>query len=137
VKRELDDALAVLRTAGVRPQRFRPPVGIKNLFLRRALIARKLRCVGWTIRSGDCLGRRSEQVVNNVMKRIRPGAILLFHEGRSVPSKLRVEALAQTLEALGAQGFRCVIPRPEQLCPKTAAEAALSGAISLRGVAES
>jgi peptidoglycan/xylan/chitin deacetylase (PgdA/CDA1 family) len=133
VKRELDDGLAVLRTASVRPQRFRPPVGIKNLFLGRALTARRLRCVGWTIRSGDCLGRRTEHVVANVMKRVRPGAILLFHEGRSVPTNLRVDALAQTLAALQSEGYRCVIPRPEQLCPKTTEDVRNAERLELTG----
>lgn len=122
LRRELDDGLAVLRSAGARPHRFRPPVGIKNVFLAAALKKRDLLCVGWTIRSGDCLGRRAEDVVENVMRQVRPGAILLLHEGRSVPANLRVKTIALLLESLAAQGYRCVIPEAEQLCPPAAVE---------------
>src|SRR5690606_28017045 len=73
VHRELDEALAVLSPAGARPARFRSPVGIKNVFLASALRKRRLYCVGWTIRSGDCLGRSPEDVVVRVMRRVRAG----------------------------------------------------------------
>jgi peptidoglycan/xylan/chitin deacetylase (PgdA/CDA1 family) len=119
--RELDDGLAVLRSAGARPRCFRPPVGIKNVFLAGALKKRDLICVGWTIRSGDCLGRRAEDVVENVMRQVRPGAILLLHEGRSVPASLRVKTIALLLESLAAQGYRCVIPDAEQFFPPATA----------------
>ena len=118
MRRELDDALAVLKSVGIRPARFRAPVGIKNVFLASALAARKLQCVGWTVRSGDCLGSRAEGVVENVMRRVRPGAILLLHEGSSVPRQMRVKAISLVLESLTAQGFRCVVPRLDQLRPQ-------------------
>ena len=123
VNRELDDTLAVLRSLGVKPQRFRPPVGIKNLFLARALASRGLDCVGWTVRSGDCLARRPEDVVEKVMRQVRPGAILLLHEGQSVSPQIRVAAIKMTLERLTARNFRCVIPRWDQLAPATAPHA--------------
>ena len=115
VRRELDDATAVLFSAGARPTRFRPPVGIKNVFLGSELKSRGLHCVGWTIRSGDCLGRRADEVVSSVMRQVRPGSILLVHEGESVPQNLRVRVIAMLLESLTVQGYRCVLPRLDQL----------------------
>ncbi|MDB6113910.1 MAG: acetyl xylan esterase [Lacunisphaera sp.] len=50
VSRELDGALAVLREAGEKPTRFRPPAGVKNLWLEAALRARGLTCIGWSAR---------------------------------------------------------------------------------------
>jgi len=108
--RELDDTLAVLRTAGARPRRFRPPVGIKNFFLATALEKRGLECVGWTVRSGDWLAKRAEDVVENVMTRVRPGAIVLMHEGANLPRAVRVRAISLVLRSLTDRGFRCVIP---------------------------
>ncbi|MEO6002149.1 MAG: polysaccharide deacetylase family protein [Opitutus sp.] len=108
--RELDSALAVLRTAGARPGRFRAPVGIKNVFLAGALAARNMECIGWTVRSGDWLAKRPEVVQQNVMRQMRPGAIILMHEGPSVPRPVRVEAISLVLESLTTRGFRCVIP---------------------------
>ncbi len=94
---------------------FVPPVGIKNFLLPAALAERKLQCVGWSVRSGDCLGRRPEKVVKKVMRHVRPGAILLMHEGPSVPAAVRVTAIAGVLEGLTANNYRCVLPAPEQL----------------------
>lgn len=118
VHRELDAALAVLTPTGVRPTRFRCPVGIKNFFLASALKQRGMHCVGWSIRSGDCLGRSPEDVIVGVVPKIRPGAILLFHEGISVPPQTRVKAISMLLDALTAKKFRCVVPRLEQLRPR-------------------
>jgi hypothetical protein len=74
-----------------------------------------LQCVGWSIRSGDCRSRRPETVVARIMRRLHPGAIVLVHEGPSVPPAVRVSAIALLLAALGAKDYRCVLPRPEQL----------------------
>lgn len=113
--RELDGGLEALATAGVRPRWFRAPVGIKNVFLAPVLSRRGLRCVGWTIRSGDCLARDAGAVAAHVRAGLRPGAILLMHEGPSVPEPLRVRALELVLAALSARGYRCVLPDPARL----------------------
>ncbi len=112
---ELDRALAALREAGVKPRRFRAPVGIKHLLLAPALAQRDLGCVGWTIRSGDCHARSAAAVATKVASRLRPGAIVLLHEGPSVPPAVRVTGLACVLEACAASGFACVIPRADRL----------------------
>jgi peptidoglycan/xylan/chitin deacetylase (PgdA/CDA1 family) len=115
VQAQLDDTLAVLRSSGIRPHWFRPPVGIKNFLLPAALDTRQLQCVGWSIRSGDCISRRPETVVTRVLRHVRPGAIVLMHEGPSVPDAVRVKAIAGVLDGLGARDFRCVLPDPSQL----------------------
>lgn len=115
LRAELADTLAPVLPPDVRLRWFRSPVGIKHLLLPAALASRGLQCVGWSIRSGDCYSRRPETVVAKVMRRLRPGVILLLHEGRSVPPTVRVKAIALLLEALGAQGYRCILPRAEQL----------------------
>ncbi len=115
VEAELDQALAVLREMNVRPRWFRPPVGIKNVLLPAALDARKLQCVGWSIRSGDCLSRRPERVVAKVLRHMRPGAIILMHEGPGVPAAVRVKAIAGVLEGLTAEHYHCVLPDPAKL----------------------
>ncbi|HTJ77799.1 MAG TPA: polysaccharide deacetylase family protein [Rariglobus sp.] len=115
VSRELDDALVVLAKSGVYPQRFRAPVGIKNFFLAGSLAARRLACVGWSVRSGDAFARDPDVVVNRIMKRVRPGDIVVVHEGDRLHPAVRVEAIARLLEAFSARGIRCVIPTAAQL----------------------
>ncbi len=115
-RRELDAALPHLSLAGAaRPSRFRPPVGIKNLFLGPALIERGLTCVAWNVRSFDSFSHDAEKTAARVLRQVRPGSIILMHEGPSLHASVRVTALARTLEQLAARGLRCVIPTDAQL----------------------
>jgi peptidoglycan/xylan/chitin deacetylase (PgdA/CDA1 family) len=113
--RELDRGPAPLAAAGGRSRWFRPPVGIKNLFLRRALRERDLSCVGWSARGWDSASRHPERVTGRIVRAARPGAILLVHEGAGVPAAVRVEAIGQILRELTAQGYRFVVPDAAQL----------------------
>ena len=112
---ELDNGLTALRAAGAQPRWFRAPVGIKNFFLNPALNARGLRCVGWNVRSLDSVSTNPAAVVARVMARVRPGAIILMHEGPSLATTVRVRALEGVLGALAARGLACVLPEPAQL----------------------
>ncbi len=112
---ELDRALAALRESGVRPRWFRAPVGIKPPLLFRALAARDLQCVGWSIRSGDCRSRVPGAMAAATVDRLHPGAIVLVHEGPSLRAAVRVAGLALLLEAVTRRNFTCVLPRVEQL----------------------
>ncbi|MES2696973.1 MAG: polysaccharide deacetylase family protein [Verrucomicrobiota bacterium] len=115
VATELDATLAVLARVGVRPTRFRAPVGIKNLLLAPALAVRGLNYIGWTLRSRDSRHRTPEKLRAAVTPRLVSGSILLFHEGPSVPAAVRVKGIALLLEALAARGLACVIPTDAQL----------------------
>lgn len=115
VRRELDAGLEALRQAKITPTRFRPPAGIKNPWLAPALRARGLTCVGWSARGLEVWGGAAEDVAGRVMRGVRPGSILLLHEGPRVPAAIRVEAIRHVLERLRDQGYRCVVPTAEQL----------------------
>ena len=112
---ELDRTLEMLQTLGIRPQIFRAPVGIKHLVLAHALAKRALHCVGWTLRSGDCRAHSPELLVAAMARRLRPGTIILLHEGPSVHESVRVRGIALLLEAIAARGLTCEIPELHQL----------------------
>ena len=115
VGRELDTGLEALGRAGVRPRRFRPPAGIKNLWLASALRQRGLTCVGWSARGLERWPGDAETVAARATRGVAPGSILLLHEGPRIPSAIRVEGIRRVLGRLREQGYRCVIPGPEQL----------------------
>jgi peptidoglycan-N-acetylglucosamine deacetylase len=115
VRSELDQGLATLVRAGARPSWFRPPVGIKSFFLGRELAKRGLKNVGWNVRSYDSRSDDPVLVATRVMAQVRPGSIVLMHEGSWLNSRVRVSAIEKVLEALTARGFICVLPRPDQL----------------------
>lgn len=115
VTRELDDAFAALRAAGVTPTRFRPPAGIRNLWLARALRIRGLTGVGWSARGLERWSGDAATVARRVLRGLAPGAILLLHEGPAVPAAIRVHALRLVLERLHAMDYHGIIPRTDQL----------------------
>jgi hypothetical protein len=54
------------------------------------------------------------------MRRVRPGAILLLHEGHRTATDpdFHPRCLERTLIALTNSNYRCILPQPEQLRPR-------------------
>lgn len=69
------------------------------------------RLVMWSIDSGDWRGLDRDTIVKNVVSRVRPGAIIIFHDSDEADKADRrptVEALKVILPALQAKGYRLV-----------------------------
>ncbi len=96
---------------------FRSPAGMKNFFVHPALARRNLHLIGWTVRGLDTVSNDPEAVAARIMRGVRPGAILLLHEGHRTETQpdFHPRCLEQTLAALAQANYRCVLPRPEQL----------------------
>lgn len=115
---EIDLCAELLRAAPDRPARFfRAPVGLKDLFVHPELNPRGLALIGWSVRGLDTIRRDPAEVANRILRETRPGAIIILHEGQRVEKDpdFNPHCLELTLSALSEQGFRCVIPQPEQL----------------------
>jgi peptidoglycan/xylan/chitin deacetylase (PgdA/CDA1 family) len=70
------------KITGFRPILFRPPFGVKNPPLGRAVGNRYI-AVGWDVRSLDTVSRwPREKVFERVRRRIRPGSVVLLHDDR-------------------------------------------------------
>jgi peptidoglycan/xylan/chitin deacetylase (PgdA/CDA1 family) len=91
---------------------FRAPAGIKNPFLHRELSRRGLRLVAWSARGFDCTAD-PDTAERRILRQVRPGAIVLLHEGRE--DRSRVELIDRVLGRLGDQGYRAILPEPESL----------------------
>ncbi len=59
---------------------FRPPYGVTNPNIRRALDRLGLRSVGWNIRSYDTSIKDPARIRQRILQRLRPGAIILLHD---------------------------------------------------------
>lgn len=101
---------SILAATGAAPTVFRSPVGMTNPFVHRALGAQRL--IGWSTSGLDGLSARGEPVVERMMRGVRPGAILVLHEG-GAPG--RVETLSRLLDRLKESGCSCVVPGREAL----------------------
>ena len=86
VARELDRCAAAIRDAGVGPSPlFRAPHGFRGPFLGPALRARGLTLVGWTRGVFDTARPGADVIVERACRRMRPGEILLLHDGCATP----------------------------------------------------
>jgi peptidoglycan/xylan/chitin deacetylase (PgdA/CDA1 family) len=104
---EIDRGLeAFMRVFGIKPALFRAPAGLKNWRLHPLLKARAMRLVGWSARGYDGSISDPEKVLAKLLPQVRPGAILLVHQGR----EHSVQILRRLLEHLESSGFRCVLP---------------------------
>ena len=59
---------------------FRPPFGITNPNIAKAVTNLKLTTIGWNIRSLDTVIKESNKVFERIIKRIKPGSIILLHD---------------------------------------------------------
>jgi peptidoglycan/xylan/chitin deacetylase (PgdA/CDA1 family) len=96
---------------------FRAPAGMKNFFVYPALERRKMELIGWTVRGLDTVSKDPAAVAARIIRGIKPGAIVLLHEGRRVKNDpdFHPRCLEFTLLALTKANYRCVLPTPEQL----------------------
>ena len=112
VAAELDDCNRALRaTTGTAATWFRAPVGMKNPAVHPALARRGMRLIGWTARGFDAVVQDPEQVLARILPELRPGAIIVLHQGRE--HSLRV--IERVVVALKERGYSFVIPQDGQL----------------------
>ncbi|WP_255314655.1 polysaccharide deacetylase family protein [Flavobacterium noncentrifugens] len=79
--RELTATDAIIeKLTGKKVQFFRPPYGVTNPSIRRALEITKHKTIGWNIRSLDGIISNKKIILNRIVKRISPGAIVLLHD---------------------------------------------------------
>jgi peptidoglycan/xylan/chitin deacetylase (PgdA/CDA1 family) len=93
------------------PRLFRPPYSAYDGKLLSYLDHTNRRLVLWGLDSGDWKGLPADLIVINVLTRVRPGAIIVFHDGDEKGQADRtptVTALHKIIPALQAAGYRLV-----------------------------
>jgi peptidoglycan-N-acetylglucosamine deacetylase len=71
---------SLLAEFGIRPLIFRPPVGITNPRLWRVLLEAGMYCVNFSLRARDAGNRRIGGLSRKILKRVKPGDIILLHD---------------------------------------------------------
>lgn len=72
---------AIHNATGRRPRLFRPPFGVTTPNIGKAIKDMGVITIGWSIRSYDTMQRPTrESVVEGIIKKLRPGAIILLHD---------------------------------------------------------
>lgn len=87
---------------GKSPVFFRPPYGVTNPPLKKAILNGGFISIGWSIRSYDTVIRNGGRLVSKVVSLLRPGSILLLHD----TSESTLESLPALLKSIRDKGYR-------------------------------
>ena len=68
------------RVLGFKPKLFRPPYGVTNPNLKKAILRGGYTPVGWSVRSMDTVAKDEQKLLNKINAGIKPGAVFLFHD---------------------------------------------------------
>jgi peptidoglycan/xylan/chitin deacetylase (PgdA/CDA1 family) len=106
-RRELDECQRSLSSVGgLAPRLFRAPVGMRNPYCNLVAAEFGLAVIGWQARGFDGLNRPLEKIIAKIRRGLRPGAIVLLHQG--LPHS--PEVLRRVLEMLENDGWTPTLP---------------------------
>lgn len=89
LKEDLEKCSRKLEEITSKPvQLFRPPFGVTNPRYARVLAALNMISVGWSLRSYDTVIRDKERLLRRLIKKVKPGQIVLLHD--TVPETAEV-----------------------------------------------
>jgi len=83
---------------------FRPPFGVTNPLIKKALKGLNFKVIGWSIRSFDLSKRTAEEIANRVIDRLDGGDIILLHD----TSEKVLPVLVRLLDYFNEDGWELV-----------------------------
>ena len=99
--RELQAAQDTLTAiTGQRPLFFRAPAGLRNPFLDPVLARLGLQLATWSARAFDTRIGDAERVKAKLLRGLKPGAILLLHDGNAARTPLDIPVILEVLPAV-------------------------------------
>lgn len=99
---QMDEAMEAV--TGLKPKLFRPPYGVTNPNVKKAIINGGYTPVGWSIRSMDTVIKDEDKLLNKINAGIKPGAVFLFHD----TSKTTVEVLPKFIQEVKKRGYEII-----------------------------
>jgi peptidoglycan-N-acetylglucosamine deacetylase len=110
MKNELKQTASIVQNlTGKRTKLFRPPYGVTNPALAKAVRSMGFLSVGWSLKSKDTVIKDVNLLLDRLKKRVKPGDVILFHDTN--PTNL--EMLPKFISYLKETKFQIV--RADQL----------------------
>ena len=85
---------------------FRPPYGVTNPNLAKALRDSRLSSIGWNLRSMDTIAKDESILRDKILAKVKAGAILLLHDRCNITATVLPELIA----TLRTRGYTFVKP---------------------------
>ncbi|MEC3906102.1 polysaccharide deacetylase family protein [Tamlana sp. 2201CG12-4] len=89
-------------SVGKKSTLFRPPYGVTNPSISKAVKDTKHHVIGWNIRSLDTVKNSDQKILNRIIRRLSPGAVILLHDSKEIT----VSVLEQLLLFLQQNGYQ-------------------------------
>jgi peptidoglycan/xylan/chitin deacetylase (PgdA/CDA1 family) len=100
--KQMDDEMQ--RVTGLKPKLFRPPYGVTNPNVKKAIINGGYTPVGWSVRSMDTVTKDENKLLKKINDGIEPGAVFLFHD----TSKTTLHILPQFIQEVKKREYNIV-----------------------------
>lgn len=68
------------RLSGGKSEYFRPPFGVSNPNIAKAVTRLNMKCIGWTIRSFDTSDFKGSKALQKIKRELKSGDIVLLHD---------------------------------------------------------
>lgn len=108
--KELEDTnLTISKVTGKKPLLFRPPYGVTNPNLAKAVKMTGMLSIGWNIRSFDTTAKDPDQLLERILSRLNGGDIILLHDSMEITHQI----LTPLIQTAREKGFTFV--RPDKL----------------------
>jgi peptidoglycan/xylan/chitin deacetylase (PgdA/CDA1 family)/GT2 family glycosyltransferase len=123
VERDISQAhQAIYECTGLEPRLFRPPYGYRTPWMMRTVHNLGYTVVTWDNMTNDWKSEKSgEKIVRSILRRAKPGGVIVLHDGRSsrvnYDRSHMLQALPFVIENLLERGFEFVT-MPELLEPE-------------------
>lgn len=116
IRREIESCSQTIRelAPGARIRWFRAPAGLRNHWVHPILAAHGLRLAGWSARGFDAVSADADTVTQRILADIRPGAVILMHEGQPFDvagGRMAPRVLRAVLEKARSAGLECELPK--------------------------
>ncbi len=92
------------RAIGLKPKLFRPPYGVTNPNLAKAIKKKGYIPVGWSVRSLDTVAKDKQQLLDKINAGIKPGAVFLFHD----TCKITLNVLPEFIQEVKNRGYNII-----------------------------
>jgi peptidoglycan/xylan/chitin deacetylase (PgdA/CDA1 family) len=100
--KQMDDAME--SATGLKPKLFRPPYGVTNPNVKKAIINGGYTPVGWSVRSMDTVIKDENKLLSKINAGIKPGAVFLFHD----TSKTTLAILPGFIQEVKKRGYEII-----------------------------
>ncbi|MBS1586815.1 MAG: polysaccharide deacetylase family protein [Bacteroidetes bacterium] len=86
---------AIKRITGKSPVLFRPPYGVTNPNLARAVKKTGMYSIGWNVRSFDTTAKDPKQLLDRILNRLQGGDIILLHDSMPITREILTELIVR------------------------------------------